>query len=49
MGSLININTDGLAKFGEIISYALGGTARGERKMAEAKAYAAELEARPKN
>lgn len=49
MGSLININTDGLAKFGEIISYALGGTARGERKMAEAKAYAAELEARTKN
>lgn len=49
MGSLIDINTDGLAKLGEVISHALGGTARGERKMAEAKAYAAELEARTKN
>ena len=49
MGSLININTDGLAKLGEVISFALGGTARGERKMAEAKAYATELEARTKN
>lgn len=42
-------NTDGLAKFAETISFALGGTARGERKMADAKAYAAELEARTKN
>jgi len=49
MGSLIDINTDGLAKLGEVISFALGGTARGERKMAEAKAYSAELEARTKN
>lgn len=49
MGSLIDINTDGLAKLGEVISFALGGTAKGERKMAEAKAYAAELEARTKN
>ena len=49
MGALVEINTDGLAKFAETISYALGGTARGERKMAEAKAYAAELEAKTKN
>lgn len=49
MGALIEINTDGLAKFAETISFALGGTARGERKMADAKAYAAELEAKTKN
>lgn len=49
MGALVEINTDGLAKLAETISFALGGTARGERKMADAKAYAAELEARTKN
>lgn len=49
MGALIEINTDGLAKFAETISFALGGTARGEKKMADAKAYAAELEAKTKN
>ena len=49
MGALVEINTDGLAKLGETISYALGGTARGARKMADAKAYAAELEAKTKN
>lgn len=48
--SLIKIeDTDGLAKFAEIVSFAFGGTARGERKMAEAKAYAAELEAKTNN
>lgn len=45
----LEINTDGLAKLAETISFALGGTARGERKMADAKAYAAELEAKTKN
>lgn len=49
MAALIEINTDGLAKFANTISFALGGTARGERKMAEAKAYAKELEARTNN
>lgn len=49
MGALVEINTDGLAKLAETISFALGGTARGERKMADAKAYAAELEAKTKN
>ncbi len=47
--ALFKINTDGLAKFADTISFALGGTARGERKMAEAKAYAAELEAKTNN
>lgn len=49
MGALVEINTDGLAKLAETISFALGGTARGERKMADAKAYAAELEAKTNN
>lgn len=49
MAALIEINTDGLAKLAETISFALGGTARGEMKMADAKAYAAELEAKTKN
>ena len=49
MGALVEINTDGLAKLADTISFALGGTARGERKMAEAKAYAAELEAKTNN
>ena len=49
MAALIEVNTDGLAKFAETICFALGGTARGERKMADAKAYAAELEAKTKN
>lgn len=49
MGALVDINTDGLAKFAEIISFALGGTARGERKMADAKAYASIVEAETKN
>lgn len=44
--AIFKINTDGLAKFAETISFVLGGTARGERKMADAKAYAAELEAK---
>ena len=48
MGALVEINTDGLAKFADTISFALGGTARGEKKMADAKAYAAEVEARTK-
>ena len=39
MAALVEINTDGLAKLAETISFALGGTARGERKMADAKAY----------
>lgn len=45
----VEIKFDGLAKLAETISFALGGTARGERKMADAKAYAAELEAKTKN
>ena len=49
MGALVEINTNGLAKLADTISFALGGTARGERKMAEAKAYAAELEAKTNN
>ena len=49
MAALVEINTDGLAKLAETISFALGGTARGERKMADAKAYAAELEAKTNN
>lgn len=49
MAALIEINTDGLAKFAETVCFAFGGTARGERKMADAKAYAAELEAKTKN
>ena len=49
MGALVDINTDGLAKFAETISFALGGTARGERKIADAKAYAAIVEAETKN
>ena len=49
MAALIEVNTDGLAKFAETICFALGGTARGARKMADAKAYAAELEAKTKN
>lgn len=49
MAALVEINTDGLAKLAETISFALGGTARGERKMAEAKAYAAELEVKTNN
>ncbi len=49
MGALVEINTDGLAKLADTISFAFGGTARGERKMAEAKAYAAELEAKTNN
>ena len=49
MAALIEINTDGLAKLAETISFALGGTARGEIKMADAKAYASELEAKTKN
>lgn len=49
MAALVEVKTDGLAKLAETISYALGGTARGERKMAEAKAYAAELEAKTSN
>lgn len=32
MAALVEVNTDGLAKLAETISYALGGTARGERK-----------------
>lgn len=49
MAALVEINTDGLAKLADTISFALGGTARGERKMAEAKAYAAELDAKTNN
>lgn len=49
MAALVEINTDGLAKLADTISFALGGTARGERKMAEAKAYVAELEAKTNN
>ena len=49
MGAVIDINTDGIAKLAEIVSFALGGAARGERKMADAKAYAAEVEAKTKN
>ena len=45
----VEFKFDGLAKLAETISFALGGTARGERKMADAKAYAAELEAITKN
>lgn len=45
----INVNTDGLAKLAEIVIFALGGTARGEKKMADAKAYAMQLEAKTKN
>lgn len=40
MGSLIEINTDGLAKLGETICYGLGLTAFGCRKMADAESYA---------
>ncbi len=49
MAALIEVNTDGLAKFAETICFALGGTARGVRKMADAKAYALELEAITEN
>lgn len=49
MAALVEINTDGLAKFAEIACHALGATARGVRKMADAKAYAAEVEAKTKN
>ena len=41
MGALIDVNTDGLAKLGEVISYGLGLTAFGRKKMADAESYAA--------
>lgn len=41
MGALIDVNTDGLAKLGEVVCYALGLTAFGRRKMADAESYAA--------
>lgn len=40
MGSLIEINTDGLAKLAETICYATGWTAHGRKKMADADSYA---------
>lgn len=40
MGSLIEINTDGLAKLAETICYATGLTAHGRKKMADADSYA---------
>lgn len=40
MGSLIEINTEGLAKLAETICYATGWTAHGRKKMADAEAYA---------
>lgn len=45
MGALIEINTEGLAKLGEILSHATGGIARGNLKNAEAEAKAAILNA----
>lgn len=45
MGALIDINTDGLAKLGEIICYSLGLTAYGRKKMANAESYAAKKQA----
>lgn len=41
MGAIVEINTDGLAKLGEIICYSLGLTALGRKKMANAESYAA--------
>lgn len=41
MGALIEVNTDGLAKLADTISYCTGLKARGRRKMADAEAYAA--------
>lgn len=41
MGTLIEINTDGLAKLGETICYGIGLAAFGRKKMANAEAYAA--------
>lgn len=40
MGSLIEINTEGLAKLAETICYATGWTAHGRKKMADADSYA---------
>ncbi|MBP1630107.1 MAG: rane-fusion protein [Bacteroidetes bacterium] len=39
MGALIEINTDGLAKLGETICNAFGWSAKGYRKMADARIY----------
>lgn len=41
MGALIELNTDGLAKLADTICHALGITAYGNKKMADAEAYAA--------
>lgn len=41
MGALIDINIDGLAKLAETICHGLGITAYGNKKMADAEAYAA--------
>lgn len=40
MGALIEVNTDGLAKLTETVGSWLGLSARAEKKMADAKAYA---------
>ena len=41
MGALIDINIDGLAKLAETICHGIGITAYGNKKMADAEAYAA--------
>lgn len=40
MGALIEFNTDGLAKMADTICYAIGWTAHGRKKMADADSYA---------
>lgn len=42
MGALIEINTDGLAKFCDTIFYGLGLTAWGRKKMAKAESYSSD-------
>lgn len=43
MDSIVSINTDGLAKLGEVIAHCTGWNARGIKKDAEAQYYADEL------